>query len=78
MIVCSCNRLSDRDVRACCQNAGDLRTGDVYRALGCAPRCGRCVGAISAMLAEAKGGACESDCRPGLCACAVAEDRRAA
>jgi bacterioferritin-associated ferredoxin len=58
--------------------ADTMRTGDVYRALGCAPRCGRCASAIAEMLVEAKGRACKRDCRPGLCACVVDDERRAA
>ncbi|WP_298426440.1 (2Fe-2S)-binding protein [Rhodoblastus sp.] len=45
MILCSCNMITDRDVRASvkpCGAAAD-RARDVFRAKGCLPRCGRCV-----------------------------------
>jgi bacterioferritin-associated ferredoxin len=49
MIVCSCMRISDRDIRAAIawMRASDPHTlitpGKVYRALGKAPDCGGCV-----------------------------------
>lgn len=48
MIVCSCNVLSDQQVKACmAPGAGGPRTpAQVYRCLGCTPRCGRCATTI--------------------------------
>ncbi len=49
MIVCSCMRISDRDIHAAIawMRASDPQTlitpGKVYRALGKAPDCGGCV-----------------------------------
>jgi bacterioferritin-associated ferredoxin len=45
MIICSCNVISDRDVRACVKPCGASAESarDVFRHLGCAPKCGRCV-----------------------------------
>jgi bacterioferritin-associated ferredoxin len=49
MIVCSCMRISDRDIRAAIawMRAADPHTlitpGKVYRALGKAPDCGGCI-----------------------------------
>ena len=45
MILCSCNVISDRDVRACVKPCGASadRARDVFRGLGFAPKCGRCV-----------------------------------
>jgi bacterioferritin-associated ferredoxin len=45
MILCSCNVISDRDVRACVKPCGASadKARDVFRSLGCAPKCGRCV-----------------------------------
>ena len=42
MIVCSCNVLSDRDVRGCLNPGADCpRTpAQVYRCLGCSAQCG--------------------------------------
>jgi bacterioferritin-associated ferredoxin len=49
MIVCSCMRISDRDIHAAIawMRASDAHTlitpGKIYRALGKAPDCGGCV-----------------------------------
>jgi bacterioferritin-associated ferredoxin len=51
MYLCLCNALTDRDVRACCEGAGSVST--VYRALGCEPRCGKCVPFVRQMLRQA-------------------------
>ena len=41
MIVCSCNVLSDQDVRAALGGGETPRTtGQVYRCLGCSVQCG--------------------------------------
>ncbi len=56
MIVCSCNVLSDHDVRATL-NAGDCpprTTGQVYNCLGCSPQCGRCARTIRRIMDEAQ------------------------
>ncbi|MGP8262483.1 MAG: bacterioferritin-associated ferredoxin [Rhodoblastus sp.] len=45
MILCSCNLITDRDVRASvkpCGAAAD-RARDVFKHKGCLPNCGRCV-----------------------------------
>ena len=64
MIVCSCNVLSDRDVRAAVQHGGKPRTtGQVYGCLGCSPQCGRCARTIRRIMDEALAGACDSGCR---------------
>jgi bacterioferritin-associated ferredoxin len=55
MIVCSCNVLSDRDVR-CAIAAGAPRTPcEIYGCLACSPQCGRCAVTIRRMLDEARG-----------------------
>jgi len=50
MILCSCNVISDRDVRACVKPCGASadKARDVFRHLGCTPKCGRCVRNIQA------------------------------
>lgn len=54
MIVCSCNVLSDHDVRTACSGAQAPRTpGQVYGCLGCSPQCGRCARTIKAIMDEA-------------------------
>ena len=52
MIVCSCNVLSDNDVRACLNpGPGCPRTpAQVYQCLGCSPDCGRCARTLRAMM----------------------------
>jgi bacterioferritin-associated ferredoxin len=59
MIVCSCNVLSDRDVRAVAAAAeGAPRTaGQVYGCLACSPQCGRCARTIKRIIEEARGAA---------------------
>ncbi len=52
MYVCLCNGFTDRDVRRCmkaCENS----VADVYRSLGCAPRCGKCVPLVRDMVKSA-------------------------
>jgi bacterioferritin-associated ferredoxin len=63
MIVCSCNVLSDRDVRAAIHHGGNPRTtGQVYGCLGCSPQCGRCARTIRRIMDEATAAACGSGC----------------
>jgi bacterioferritin-associated ferredoxin len=59
MIVCSCNVLSDSDVRSTLKSAaGRPRTaGQVYGCLGCSAQCGRCARTIRRILDEALGAA---------------------
>lgn len=73
MIVCSCNVLSDAQIRT---TIGDAEAcpqtpGQVYRCLGCSPQCGRCARTIKALLADIRGldasanptcGACPAGC----------------
>jgi bacterioferritin-associated ferredoxin len=42
MIVCSCNVLSDQDVRAAAEAERTRSTSRVYGCLGCSAQCGRC------------------------------------
>lgn len=58
MIVCSCNVLTDRDVRATLSgNAGiaPRTAGEVYGCLGCSAQCGRCARTIRRIMDEALG-----------------------
>jgi bacterioferritin-associated ferredoxin len=50
MFVCVCNALTERQVAQAMAASGAPTAGAVYRALGCAPLCGRCVPAVKAML----------------------------
>ena len=70
MIVCSCNVISDHDVRNAVTAAKRLpRTaGQVYGCLGCSAQCGRCVRTIKKIMDEALGPcakACCSGCPHG-------------
>ena len=54
MIVCSCNVLSDTDVRtAVTAEARPRSTGQVYGCLGCSAQCGRCARTIRKIMDEA-------------------------
>jgi len=54
MIVCSCNVLSDQDIRAAVQTDSPPRsTGQVYGCLGCSAQCGRCALTIRQIMDEA-------------------------
>jgi bacterioferritin-associated ferredoxin len=58
MIVCSCNVLTDQDVRSACQAEERPRsTGQVYGCLGCSAQCGRCARTIRRIMDEALEGA---------------------
>jgi len=59
MIVCSCNVLTDHDVRSTLSgNEASPRTaGEVYHCLGCSARCGRCARTIRRIMDEALAGA---------------------
>ena len=67
MIVCSCNVLSDHDVRSAVTAADALpRTArQVYGCLGCSAECGRCARTIKKIIDEALG-ACAKACCVGL------------
>jgi bacterioferritin-associated ferredoxin len=68
MIVCSCNVLSDRDVReTLTRDAAPRTTCQVYRCLGCSAQCGRCARTIRRIMNEALVGAdaaCSGDGKP--------------
>lgn len=73
MIVCSCNALSDGQVRDVAAEAQGRVTPDkVYKCLGCSPDCGRCVRTIRALIAEVK--LCSSTCA----GCPLTHDHEAA
>jgi bacterioferritin-associated ferredoxin len=58
MIVCSCNVLTDNDVRSALSAADTPRTtGQVYGCLGCSAQCGRCARTIKRIMTEALAGA---------------------
>ena len=53
MIVCSCNVLSDKDVRTAVQADAPRSTSQVYGCLGCSAQCGRCARTIRKIMDEA-------------------------
>jgi bacterioferritin-associated ferredoxin len=55
MIVCSCNVVTDHDVRATLSAREDIprTTGQVYQFLGCHAQCGRCASTIRRIMDEA-------------------------
>jgi bacterioferritin-associated ferredoxin len=64
MIVCSCNVLSDDDVRSAVQAAGDLprNAKQLYGCLGCSAECGRCARTLKAIIDEALGPCAKACC----------------
>jgi bacterioferritin-associated ferredoxin len=51
VIVCSCNVLTEAQVLESLKGANGARSaGQAYRCLGCAPRCGRCVQTVRALV----------------------------
>jgi bacterioferritin-associated ferredoxin len=40
--ICLCNGFTDGQVRSVCHE-GQVRVSDIYRALGCTAKCGKCV-----------------------------------
>jgi bacterioferritin-associated ferredoxin len=66
MIVCSCNVLSDHDVRNAVSASADLPRSakQIYGCLGCNAECGRCARTIKTIIDEALG-ACAKSCCAG-------------
>ncbi len=70
MILCSCNVVSDRDIREYLHSGGRPSVGALFRQLGCEAKCGRCTRNILAVIDQhhgaksecAGGGACK-DCQ---------------
>jgi bacterioferritin-associated ferredoxin len=53
MMVCSCNVLSDAQIKsAISRGASPPRMSSVYAALGCAAKCGRCAHTIKNILVD--------------------------
>ena len=78
MIVCSCNVLSDREIRSVIDTAParPATANQVYGCLGCSPQCGRCARTIRKIMDEALSSAsCGQGCR---IACAHMEDETGA
>ncbi|MGJ5080021.1 (2Fe-2S)-binding protein [Bradyrhizobium sp. HKCCYLS3013] len=70
MIVCSCNVISDHDIRNAVKSADELPRNpkQVYGCLGCSAECGRCARTIKTIIDEALGPcarACQAGCQHG-------------
>lgn len=78
MIVCSCNVISDHDVRNAVNVAGDLPRSpkQVYDCLGCSAECGRCARTIKTIIDDALG-ACAKSCGAGCPHSAAAAEPQA-
>jgi bacterioferritin-associated ferredoxin len=60
MILCSCNVLSDRDIRERLGDSPSRRSpGALFRQLGCEPKCGRCIRNILATIDQHRAAAGE-------------------
>jgi len=66
MIICSCNVISDQDVRSVIDLGSPPRTAEVYMCLGCSVRCGRCARTVKRIMADAIKG-CSAGCRCDGC-----------
>jgi bacterioferritin-associated ferredoxin len=63
MIICSCNVLTDHEVRAAVAGTTPPRTArQVYGCLGCSAQCGRCLRTIRRIMDEALAGSCPEGC----------------
>lgn len=51
MYICICNALTDRKIRDAAQNGAE-RPAEVYKACGCAAKCGTCVKAVRKIVDE--------------------------
>lgn len=68
MIVCSCNVLSDRDVRETLSTQNNRPSvGAIFRYMGCEPKCGRCARNIAAIVAQQSGGLVDECANSGDC-----------
>jgi bacterioferritin-associated ferredoxin len=57
MIICSCNVVSDHEVRIAMVAEAPPRTpGQLYRCLGFTAQCGRCTSSIKRIMREPAGG----------------------
>jgi len=62
MIVCSCNVLSDQDVRSAVAAERTRSTSRVYGCLGCSAQCGRCARTVRRIMDEALGSSRAASC----------------
>lgn len=53
MVICSCNRLTDKDVESAVAG-GAARPREIYASKGCKAQCGNCVPGVVCLLREAR------------------------
>jgi bacterioferritin-associated ferredoxin len=76
VIICSCNVLSEEQIMAALKRSARVKSrtpGEAYRCLGCAPRCGRCLASVRALLEKA-----DLDIKVGCATCPSGLGRRPA
>jgi bacterioferritin-associated ferredoxin len=73
MIVCSCNVLSDQDVRSAVKAERTCSIRQVYGFLGCRAQCGRCARTIRSIMDEALGSARPASSNPNSSAASLLE-----
>jgi len=64
MIVCSCNVITDHDIRNVIESAAELpprSINQIYGCLGCSAQCGRCARTVRNIVTEALG-SCAKSC----------------
>ena len=65
MIICSCNVLSDHQIRAVLRTNGARMTSQIYGCLGCSAQCGRCARTIRRIMDQLKSpGSGDCSCCP--------------
>ena len=69
MIICSCNVLTDHDVRSAVKTTTSAKSARaVYGCLGCSAQCGRCARTIRKIMKDALSQACGESCACSRCA----------
>lgn len=53
MVICSCNRLTHKDVEAAV-DSGATHPREIYASKGCKAQCGNCVSGVVCLLREAR------------------------
>jgi bacterioferritin-associated ferredoxin len=64
MIICSCNVITENEVRRAIDLHSPPRTAQVFVCLACSARCGRCAQTIKRLMADAIKG-CPEACSRG-------------
>jgi bacterioferritin-associated ferredoxin len=68
VIVCSCNVLTDHDVRSAAKTDNSAKSARaVYGCLGCSAQCGRCARTIRKILKDALNQVCGESCSCSRC-----------